>query len=146
MRLIPLTKGYSAAVDDADFEEMNRWKWSASERENGVVYAVRQDRETGRLVYMHRVVNRTPAALATDHLDHDGLNNTRANLRTVTTVENAMNARSHSDAVSKFKGVSPNRKRGKPWIAKIRNTYLGVFATEQEAADAYRAAAGKELP
>jgi hypothetical protein len=146
VKTITLTKGYVATVDDEDFDFLMRWKWSATVRENGKVYAVRGERGRGA-VYMHREINRTPAGLKTDHRDGDGLNNRRGNLRDATNAQNAANAGAHRDAVSRFKGVSPNCKSGKPWIASIcvlgRHRYLGVFDTEEEAGAAYARAAAE---
>lgn len=105
-RLIPLTKGLFARVSPEDFEELSKHKWQASqESRNGLkVYAVRwarkHERVDGRKTFkirMHRVVLGLPPGIFDntfigDHLDGDGLNNTRENLRIVTQEENMARA------------------------------------------------------
>ena len=151
MKEIPLTKGQSALIDDADFEWISQWKWCASKAHSGY-YAMRAERSFGgkyKFVYMHRMINGTPAGVATDHIDGDGLNNTRANLRDATNQQNAANGRRHKDGSSRFKGVSRNPKPGplnpKPWIAHIgvdgAVRHLGTFLNEEDAAAAYASAA-----
>lgn len=149
MKTISLTKGFSATVDDGDYERLSQWKWCVSIHD-GRAYAFRGfGGRGGRGIYMHREINGTPGGMVTDHIDGDTLNNQRRNLRTATTSQNSMNTRSHRDSVSKYKGGGPNSKPPlkipKPWVAQImidgRQTYIGQFATEEEAAAAYEAKA-----
>ena len=51
-RLIPLTKGYSAIVDDEDFEWINTFSWHASKKTWGAFYAARSP----DCAYMHRLI------------------------------------------------------------------------------------------
>jgi len=145
-KLIALTKGQSAIVDDADFAWLSQWKWYAQVNASGGFYAARKD-SSRALIYMHRLINRTPDGLVTDHKDGDGLNNRRANLRTASQVQNMMNRRGKKRGTSKFKGVylSTGTNKSKVWAASIRIAgkpkFLGRFATEQDAAAAYAAAA-----
>lgn len=148
MRLIPLSKGQFAQVDDADFDHLSQWKWCASKAARGF-YAMRATSAASgqkpRFIYMHRQVNETPAGLFTDHVDGDTLNNQRANLRTATPRQNAMNTRAHHDGASRFKGVARNNKwvvgGANPWVAHIQARHIGVFPTEEAAAAAYAAEA-----
>lgn len=142
---IALTQGLFATVDDADFEWLSRWKWTA-QRNGQRVYAMRY--EAGRqLVLMHRLINQTPDGMVTDHIDGNGLNNQRNNLRTATQLQNMMNRHGKRGGSSSFKGVwaDPSPRNRKLWRAAIRLNgklkYLGRFETEQEAGDAYAAAA-----
>lgn len=150
MREIPLTRGMVAIVDDEDYEALSQFKWSAS-KSDARFYAMRAEgpRRAQRYFYMHRVVAKAVKGQIVDHIDGNPLNNTRSNLRFVTTRQNAMNARRHRDGSSQYKGVTPNLKAGKPWCAGIsingKRTHLGVFCTEIEAAQAYDAAAIKEF-
>ncbi len=80
-----------------------------------------------------------------DHRDNDGLNNTRKNLRLATHSQNLQNAGPDSKRkTSRFKGVSWS-KGMKKWLAQImanrKHSILGYFASEEEAARAYDAAA-----
>ncbi len=143
-RLIPLTQGKFAVVDDADYEWLSQWKWTAQRTPHGF-YAIRQ--EKGKLVLMHRLINDTPEGFGTDHRDGDGLNNRRLNLRTATQLQNMMNRKGKRGGTSKFKGVwaDPNPRNRKLWRSAIRLNgrlkYLGRFATEEEAGAAYATAA-----
>lgn len=147
-RLIPLTQGKSAIVDDQDFDWLSQWKWTAQKHSHGF-YAMRHD--GGRLVLMHRLINGTPEGIGTDHRDGDGLNNQRANLRTATQLQNMMNRRGKRGGTSRFKGVwaDPNARNRKLWRSGIRLNgrmkYLGRFATEEQAAAAYARAAAEHF-
>lgn len=80
-----------------------------------------------------------------DHINGDGLDNRRSNLREANAAQNAANAGLRSDSVSGFKGVYPNTAGGLPWKAEIRangkRRYLGIFGDPATAARAYDAAA-----
>lgn len=143
MKTIELSRGLVALVDDADFEALNRHKWSAL-KACRTWYAVRES-ETG-FAYMHRVIAVTPKGVKTDHMDGNGLNNQRANLRVCTNGQNSRNQtrkRTGREFTSRFRGVSLHRATGK-WLAQIgghgAHKYLGLFACEIAAAGAYDAA------
>jgi hypothetical protein len=93
---------------------------------------------------MHRyILGVTDRNLYVDHINHDGLDNRRDNLRVCTLAENLRNQRAKA---GRFKGVSFYSKRiAKPWAAFIQENgkrkNLGYFATEIEAAQAYDKAA-----
>lgn len=150
MKAIILTKGQSAIVDDADFEELARFKWYAQETLTKTgFYAARIDKLSGRrvLILMHRVINRTPVELLTDHIDGNGLHNWRTNLRQATPLQNTMNKAAQTGGTSAFKGVwrDGSTRNRKEWRAAIRLNgklkYLGRFHEELDAAKAYQAAA-----
>ncbi len=81
-----------------------------------------------------------PAHLVVDHIDRDGLNNARSNLRLCSQAQNSRNAVSNNGASSKYKGVCRYRKI-KRWRATIkfnkRSYNLGYFTDEIAAAKAY---------
>lgn len=147
---IALTKGFVAVVDDEDADSLSGWKWSARTSRWGP-YAVRAETEDGknRYIYMHRVIVGAISGQVVDHINRNTLDNRKENLRICTTTQNAQNAKSHSDSVSPYKGVSPNSKKGKPWVSQIcirgKQTRLGVFNTQEEAARAYDAVAVAEF-
>jgi hypothetical protein len=134
---------YIALVDDEDFEYLNQWKWYASKQ--GKNYYAERNYSNGDIsaIFMHRVIMDTPMELDTDHIDHNGLNNQRSNLRICTHRENQCNCISHGR--SKYLGVSFNY--GKYIVASIkikgRTKRLGTFNTEESAARAYDIAAKK---
>lgn len=136
VRHIALTKGRYAIVDAADFERLNKYKWSAM-----VVgkkcYAYRND---GRgCVLMHREIMNAPQGWVVDHRDGNGLNNCRKNLRICTPQQNVCN-RAPRFLTSRYKGVSWDKTRNK-WRAatsfKGKPIEIGRFDDEIEAAKAH---------
>ena len=95
---------------------------------------------------MHREILNTPLGAETDHLNGDGLDNRKSNLRAASKSQNAGNARAHrnSSRTSKFKGVTFERSTGR-WVARIRRQgrmmTVGRFDDENDAASAYADAA-----
>ena len=86
-RLIPLSRGQFAKIDESDFEIISRYRWFASWRPKmGRFYAIaHESRKVGnRVFYMHRLI-------IVDHINHDTLDNRRSNFRLVTNSENMMN-------------------------------------------------------
>lgn len=96
-----------------------------------------------KTILMHRVINNTPDGLETDHVDGDGLNNQRSNLRDATVAQNRQNRRMRVDNISGAKGVFWSKKR-KTWEARIQSngktTYLGCYYSVELAAKAYEKA------
>lgn len=143
VRQIPLTRGLVALVDDADFDDLNAFRWHAlTGNAAGKFYAARGIGD-GRVELMHRRITGFPEGMVVDHLDGDPLNNVRSNLRVCTRWENAAN-RQKTHGSSRFKGVSWH-KRGQAWQAAVRvhrkGHYVGWFKDEEDAARAYDAAA-----
>ena len=144
---IPLTKGQFAVVDAADYEFLSQWKWHA-DRDAATCYAVRSvSIGDGRqaAISMHRVLlGLDDPKIKGDHIDGDGLNNTRANLRIATHVENCRNQRLSRNNSSGYKGVSW-RKGNKAWMAYIKfnkkQICLGFYSSPESAAHAYDFAA-----
>ncbi len=130
---IPLSRGYYAFVDAADYEWLNRYRWFYY---NG--YAAR--REGGKTVFMHRQIMQPPDGMFVDHIDGNRANNCRFNLRVCTRRENLRNQRKRAGCLSRYKGVSYDR-RDENWFATIyyddRSVDLGSFKDEVEAARAY---------
>lgn len=150
--MIPLTGGRAngrlVTVDEGDYEAVSPFRWHVIERMapgrrvNGP-YAQASMRIGGRKVQleMHKFLTGNPR---TDHVNHDGLDNRRVNLRVVTAAQNNYNSRSRVGSSSRFKGVTWNRGNRK-WQASIKlhgqNRYLGCYEVEEDAALAYNAAA-----
>lgn len=118
MKLIQLTQGKSAIVDDADFEWLNQWKWRYTHG-----YARRAHYVDSRRVgdiHMHRLVNNTPdGGFDTDHINRNKLDNRRSNLRTATRSQNNFNTPAPMNNTSGVKGVWWS-KQWKRWYAQIR--------------------------
>lgn len=144
---IPLSKNLTALVDDADAASIGRIKWSAL---NGrrTMYATARMR--GKYIYMHRHILGPPPFknAQVDHVNGDGLDNRRANLRWASPSHNNMNQQKRLGGLtSRFKGVSLRKNRAKCWYAYIffnkKQISLGYFVSEQSAAQAYNQAAIK---
>jgi hypothetical protein len=101
MKSIPLTQGMSSKVDDADFDSLNQHKWHfMTTSKHG--YASRRD-ANGKTIYMHREIMNTSKGMVTDHINNNGLDNRRSNLRVCTSSQN--NSNRVPTAKSGFKGV-----------------------------------------
>ena len=128
---VELTRGAFALIDSGDIELVGRNPW-ALWKPIGVDtgYAV------GRGKRMHRVILDT--VLEVDHINGNGLDNRRANLRPVTSQQNKWNMRKQKRNTSGFKGVYRN---GKGWMAALavnrKWVHIGTFKTPQEAHAAY---------
>ena len=89
---------------------------------------------------MHRIIAKAQDGMEVDHIDHDGLNNTRGNLRVCTRRQNLRNGVLRKVNSSGYKGVHKRKDRNK-WQAQIRsdsgNKHLGYFDTPEEAYAAY---------
>jgi hypothetical protein len=145
MKLIPLTQGQVAIVDDQDYERLSRFKWHATRCRNSFYaaseYGPRKDQKG---VFMHRLIIYARRGMEVDHINGDTLDNRRHNLRLATRSQNARNSKTRRDYLSGFKGVCFDKERQK-WMAYItlRQKYynLGRFDTREEAAMTYDKAA-----
>ena len=135
-KLIPLTQDKFAIVDAADYEELNQYKWHAT-KAGRTYYAMR--RKGRKLIRMHREILKAPRGLVCDHINHDGLDNRKRNLRLCTQGQNCRNKSARKGCSSKYIGVSFD-KQTKRFSAKIcvnfKKIWLGRFESEIEAARA----------
>jgi hypothetical protein len=140
-RVIPVTFRKFAVVEEADYYRLSKYRWYAAVGTN-TFYAARKRR--GKRIFMHREIMRPGEDMVVDHIDRDGLNNCRSNLRLCTVGENCRNAVGNAGAMSKYKGVGWH-KRIKKWTATVqankKSYHLGYFSDEIEAAKAYDARA-----
>lgn len=163
-KIVPLSQGKVALVDDQDFEWLSQFRWCY-----WGTYAMRYERKREksdrgakrRSLQMHREILRKmhpgrTDGLMSDHINGDRLDNRRCNLRLCTSMENGRNRIGATSktytrykgvflANPKYRGIYHKRKTRKPWLAVIRvNGQLkrfGPFVSETEAALAYNAAA-----
>jgi len=137
---IPLTRGLTALVDDADYDWLRQWKWMRV----GTGYAGRFDSATGKLIYMHRLILDAPADQDLDHINGDRLDNRRANLSLVPTTQNLQNQRIGAHNTSGCKGVCWHKQSNK-WHVRIswngKRIHLGYERDLETAALLYDAAA-----
>jgi hypothetical protein len=143
-RKIKLKRGEFAIVDPDDYESLSCYNWYAS-KSGQTTYAITSEKINGKwkLFKMHRKIIEVGPDLSIDHINHNGLDNRKANLRPATFAQNTRNRRNvpHS---SRFKGVNWNKHR-KKWKASVTSackiTHLGYFDDEMKAARAYDEAA-----
>lgn len=143
MKQLPLSRGLFALVDDEDFERLALFRWWAMHSADGKrTYAYRQVNR--RNVYMHRAILNPAPGMVCDHINHNGLDNRRENLRAVTRRQNQENLRNQSrhGVGIQYRADCP----GRPWRATVetwskhegRRSWGKSFATKDEAV-AYRA-------
>lgn len=145
MKEIKLTQNKVAMVDDDDFEYLNQFKWTYYKSGHG--YAGRRGKNNESIL-MHRdimnVLNKNNTLI--DHIDGNGLNNQKSNLRLANKSQNAFNRKKTSKNTSGYKGVTWS-KYANSWFVSItvnkRKIYLGNFKVIEDAAKAYNEAALK---
>lgn len=136
---IPLTQGKVAIVDDEDYETLIQFTWSAH-RSRNCWYA--RTRIQGMQFGMHELVL---GEKYVDHINRNGLDNRRENLRFCTNSQNQMNKGKQSGSYySRYKGVTRHRSG---WMVRIqvngKRIQVGYFKVEEDAAVAYNMAALK---
>lgn len=137
---VPLKQGAVTLIDEADLPLISGARWHAYHNGNGLTtYA-----KSYSMGLMHRAILQPPSHLEVDHINGNGLDNRRSNLRLATKAQNQANRRPSRTNTSGFKGVSPHAQVRK-WKAEIRvagvRHYLGLFNSPEEAAQAYDCAA-----
>lgn len=148
LAFVTLTRGLEAVIDAADAHLVEGFNWFA--RVGGrAVYACRAEWRDGKqqtAVRMHRVIICPTREMQVDHIDGDGLNNRRANLRQASHSQNQRNRGLGRKNTSGYKGVSWHTSSGK-WWARIwaggKRETIGSFATPEAAHAAYVEAAIK---
>ncbi len=138
MKTIPLTQGKVAIVDDEDYDYLMQWKWHYDRGYARRKYRIDGNKTKG--IFLHRVINKTPKSLFTDHINGNKLDNRKENLRNCTNKQNQRNSRKQLNTSSKYKGVCFDRQTNL-WKATIRtgkgNKHIGRYANALEAALAY---------
>jgi len=125
-------------IDEEDLPLISCFKWSSPTfgTHTKIQYA-RAYAGENKNIYMHRLILGFPED-DIDHIDGNGLNNTKSNLREVNQRINQSNRKYHRDG--KLVGCSYDKTRDK-WFANIRingkTKYLGRYDTEQEAHNVY---------
>lgn len=140
MKEIKLTREFVAIVDDDDFEWLSKFRWQVNI--SGNPRATRNVVE--KMIYMHREIIRARHHEIVDHINGNGLDNRKENLRLVNSQQNSWNSKGKNR--NGYKGLlyRPDNPK-KPWRAAItkdaKTIHLGYFATREDAARAYNKAA-----
>ena len=140
VKTILLTQNKIAFVDDEDFEKLNKYKWYAFRSYSGKYYARRK--KSKKNIAMHREILNFPPMI--DHINRDGLDNRRSNLRVCDNSQNRINSKMCRHNSSGFRGVSWF-KITKKWVVHIakdnKKITVGYFTDKIKAAEAYDAKA-----
>lgn len=152
VKQIPLPRGYYALVDDECYEYLNQWKWNIDIREcktcDNLYYARRlqhlgyvDGKQKQKVIQMHQLITGFPKGIEVDHINGNGLDNRKENLRLVTHRENMQNLTKNKTNSSMYPGVYWDKEKRK-WRARFKvkekQHHIGYFEDELEAAEAYK--------
>ncbi len=140
---IQLTQRKVTIVDDDDFYRVRGYRWCVDSKGYAVSYVDKKN------VRLHRfILGVKDPKILIDHINGDGLDNRKANLRVATASQNHANAGKRKHNTSGFKGVHFTKRRAHlsaPWAAYLgalkKTRFLGYFETAILAAQAYDIAA-----
>ena len=147
-RRIPLAEGKYVLLDPDDYERIAHYTWNLITDGNNK-YAVRfvegSRTRSHKTISMHREIFSSPKGLCVDHINGNGLDNRKENLRLASKMQNCWNRKKmRGNCTSRFKGVWWNKK-SKKWESSVfcdgKSHYLGFFNDEEAAARAYDAKA-----
>lgn len=144
---VKLSQNKIAIIDKSDFEKVGKYNWSALKYKNGY-YAGRMfanGPKKRKMIYMHRfILDLTNKNDHTDHINMNGLDNRRTNLRVCNNTQNQYNVKLTLRNKSGYKGVSWNRN-GQRWVVHINykgnRVFIGYYDNIIDAAIAYDKAA-----
>ena len=143
MKLLTLTQGQFAMVDDEMYPFVNHWKWYAAKMVDGKYYDCRGVFIGGKRfrIYLSRfIMGIFEPKIFVDHRDGNPLNNCNENLRQATNSQNQKNKKAHGSSM--YLGVSQSKNRWRSVICVDgKNKWLGSFSNEIDAAKAYNKAA-----
>lgn len=129
-------------IDAEDFTLVNQYHWSLTKsKKNNTFYVTTQ--KNNKRFSLHRLIMNFPKDKCVDHINHNGLDNRKENLRICTNKENKYNRLKPKNNTSGYKGVCfhKGKKRNKHWVAILainkQKKYGGYFDNAKEAAIAY---------
>lgn len=141
-RRIRTSSGKYALVDNEDYDWLSQYSWNSYQDGKNLKTwrAVTTKRSGGiqKTLYMSRMIMKPPKGKVVDHINHNGLDNRKSNLRVCTQTVNCINRR---PTKCKYLGVSFKKSKNK-WVAQIAgfnggSRHIGVFNTQREAALAF---------
>lgn len=142
MKIINLTKNQIALIDDEDYDLVSQYRWYAAKKRNTWYAATTiwgNGKDTKQYLLMHRLIAKPTGKSIVDHIDRNGLNNQKNNLRICTNSLNLRNCPRTRQGRSGYRGVtSLPRDR---WLARInhdgKHLRIGMYTDKEEAARAY---------
>jgi len=145
MKVIKLDKDKETLVDDQDYESLSKYKWYFHLNR----YVSRRYKKNGKSyrIYMHREILQAPKGMEVDHIDNNGLNNQRSNIRLATHAQNNQNKPIVRGYVPYYGVYWVKEKYKQKYVARIsvnkKHHHLGYFGSAVCAALAYDEAARK---
>lgn len=142
MKKIKLTKGKYALVDNEDYDFLSKYKWFAQSHSQSDTLFYAKTRYIYKTIAMHRLLLGAKPDQFVDHINGNGLDNRKNNLRFCTRRQNSINSKLSIRNTSGYKGVC-FYKNVKKWAARIGNStskgnyHLGFFDSKEQAARAY---------
>lgn len=143
MKTVITKSGHKILVDDEDFERLSKYTWHVSSTNANNLYAMRHVRINGKKTkrYLHREVLNNPEGAIIDHIDQNGLNCQRSNLRISNKSQNCQNRRPYGQVP--YLGVSKHNDKFRVQIYHNGKRYSKVCSTAEKAALMYNELAVK---
>ena len=145
IKKIKLTQSKETFIDSEDYEKIKSYNWYY--HSSGYAACKQKINNIWKTILLHRVIMNCPNNKQIDHINGNGLDNRKENLRICTHAENGRNTKKRKGTTSKYKGIYWYKALSK-WSVRIRFNYkwifIGYFNDEKEAAKAYNEKA-KEL-
>lgn len=141
-----LRKDKFSVIDMVDYNKVKKYNWYAKHQYGDKYYARTKLPLTGKFIYMHRLIMDIGPNQICDHIDNDGLNNVRENIRICSYADNNRNKSINKNNKSGYKGIywSPRHEKYRASIGlNKKNKHLGYFKCPLDAANAYDRAAKK---
>lgn len=148
MKKLPLSQGKFALVDDQDYRNLSKWKWTFQPPcyAKRVVFFGRNQKPQSKSILLHRVIMNPQKGTVVDHIDGNGLNNQRSNLRIATHAQNHQNTGIMSTNTSGYKNISWSKQHNKwrvRFMANKKEIHIGRFDRIGDAVKAYNKAVSK---
>jgi hypothetical protein len=132
----PKYKNQYAVVDSKFFDYLNQWKWRTHSKGYAVRMSWDKKLKRSKIIYMHRLINKTPKGLETDHINRNKLDNRGCNLRSVNGTINKINTGLWKHSTTGYKGVTWSKSLRK-WQSQIgignKNILIGYFNSIKDA-------------
>lgn len=142
MEEIKINKGFVVLIDKENLNKIMNMKWYVVKK-GSIYYAAHTYYYKGKSkrLYMHRyLMDETNPKIHVDHINGNGLDNRKLNLRSVTAIENGRNRGKQSNNKSGYKGVYWNKQKNK-WHSVLRHMgkkiHLGFYDDAKSASESY---------
>jgi hypothetical protein len=144
-KVIKLTKGQIAIVDDEDYDFLSQWKWHFNQDRYGG-YATKMIKKGKKrlALKMHRLIMAVSNNMQIDHINGNKLDNRKINLRICNVQENMRNRGNQKNNTSGYKGVNFFKNKWRSYIyVNKKQIFLGYFKELSDAVHAYNDASLK---